>query len=97
MQASEKILYTGTCDNLDCAGETFGDCNPSETPIRVYEDGNGELRLQAKGIVAIDVDNDEYEWGEWDEEAVPYSCRDWSPAPSPALLSRLIESGLLNS
>jgi hypothetical protein len=97
MQASDVILYTGTCDNLDCAGETFGDCNPGDTPIRVYEDGDGRLWLQAQGITVIDADNDEYEWSDWSNDAVPHSMRGWFPEPDAALVARLIEARLLDS
>ncbi len=97
MQTSDIILYTGTCDNLDCAGETFGACNPGDTPIRVYADGDGRLWLQAKGIKIIDADNDEYEWGEWSSDAVPYSMRAWYPQPDAALIARLIEARLIES
>lgn len=97
MQASDTILYTGICDNVDCAGETFGNCNPAETPIRVYEDGDGRLWLQGKGIKLIDAESDEYEWSEWDNGCVPSSMRDWEPKPDAALVARLIEERLLDS
>jgi hypothetical protein len=96
MQASDTILYTGTCDNLDCAGETFGDCNPGETPIRVYADGDGRLWMQAKGPIPVDEEADEYVWSDWSNDAVPSRMRDWEPELSADFTERLLDAGLLD-
>ena len=97
MNATDTILYTGTCDNLDCAGETFGDCNPSETPIRVYEDGDGRLWLQAKGIDVVDFEAEEFAWSDWSNDAVPCRFRGMWPEPDQALVDRLVAAKLMGA
>ena len=86
--ASEKVIYVGTCDNLDLSGVPGGD----KQPIRVFEytGDDDACHVQIEFARAIENEDGEIEYEDsWGADSA-MRFRDMQPAISDELRARLL-------
>lgn len=87
-----NIIWQGTVDNMELAGQPNGD----KQPARIVESANGELMTEFASATENEAGEIEYDQSAWFSD-YQIRFRDMEPPIDEALRTRLLDAKLLDA